>query len=571
MLSNTDIVKLIQTKISIKKQGKNFIAHCPFHDEKNPSFTISPEKQFYYCFSCTSHGNAIDFLMHYDQLTFIESIKILAETNGISITQYTNKHLNNETKKNNLYQFMNNLCLYYQNNLINKKYIHAYNYLKKRGLNTTIITEFNIGFAPSESNNITNKFNNTTTPLYNQEILNQSGMLVHHTNHKYDLFRNRIMFPIRNISGKIIAFGGRTIITNQKIPKYLNSPDTEIFKKSQHLYGLYEAHLKCKNIANIILVEGYIDVISLTQFGINYAVASLGTSTTKYHIQSLYNITNKIICCYDGDHAGTQAAWRTLKNVLPYLTDNREIHFMFLPKGEDPDTLIRKIGKKHFLKKLTQTQDLSYFLFNTLSQKINLQTLAGRIKLSKLIIPILNKIPSKILKIYLSQQLGAKIGILDENKLNQLLTKKYILTNNFKKHHINYNIEHILIGLLIQHPKLIKYISTTQGLKQYNNHNITIFKNLIHICKKYSISTSAQLLEYYRHDPRFSKIEAFAYWNHMIANNMIEITFIDALIKLYNSILEERQTILINKDRTIQLTQKERSELWLINKTLSNN
>lgn len=556
---------MIKKRITIQKKGKNFLAHCPFHAEKNPSFTINPEKQFYYCFSCTSHGNAIDFLMHYNRLTFIESIQELATTHGIPIDQYTNKKCIQSNEKNNLYQLMNNLCIYYKNILTEKKHLHAYCYLQNRGLNKKIISEFNIGFAPIGWNNIIKKFGTT---LHNQKLLNQSGMLINNTKNKYDRFRNRIMFPIRNIKGDIIAFGGRAI-TSQKIPKYLNSSDTEIFKKSKYLYGLYEIHTKYKNIPNIILVEGYIDVITLTQFGIQYAVAALGTSITKYHIQSLYNITNKIICCYDGDSAGKKAAWRTLQIVLPYLTDNRQIHFMLLPEGEDPDTLIRKIGKDNFLEKLNNTQDLSYFLFNTLSHKIDLQTLEGRIKLSNLILPMLNQIPGKTLRLYLLQQLGYKIGILDENKLNQLLTHKHILTNNLKKNYISYNTEHILIGLLIQNPKLVKLIPTIQGLEKYTQNNIIIFIDLIHTCKKYPISTSAQLLEHYRSNKIFSKLETLAHWNHMITNDMIEITFIDALTKLYNLTLEKHQTMLINKDRISKLTKKERLELWIINKTLS--
>lgn len=225
----------------MQQQGKNFVACCPFHTEKHPSFTINPEKQFYYCFSCTSHGNAIDFLMHYDQLTFIESIQALAITQGISITQYINKKLiNNDQEKNHLYQLMDKICTYYKNILTHKQYTYAYNYLQYRGLNKKIISTFNIGFAPIGWNNIIKKFG---TSLYQQKLLHHSGMLINNTQHKYDRFRNRIMFPIRNTSGKIIAFGGRAI-TTQNPPKYLNSSDTEIFKKSQCLYGLYETCVK---------------------------------------------------------------------------------------------------------------------------------------------------------------------------------------------------------------------------------------------------------------------------------------------------------------------------------------
>lgn len=554
--------------MSLKRQGKNFLASCPFHTEKNPSFTVNIEKQFYYCFSCGSHGNAIDFLMHYDRLTFIEAIKELSIMHGIPIEKDSTSYTNNNDLKNNLYQLMNKLCAYYKNILTQQKYLYAYKYLKNRGLNTKIIDYFNIGFAPSRWSNIIQKFSLT---LYDQKLLDQSGMLISNNTkkHKYDRFRGRIMFPIRDIAGRIVAFGGR-VITQKKIPKYLNSPDTKIFKKSQHLYGLYEARMKQKNLSCILLVEGYIDVITLTQFGINYAVAALGTSTTDNHIRLLYSITDQIICCYDGDYAGKKAAWRTLNTALPYLTDERQIHFSFLPHGEDPDTLIRKIGKNNFLKKLTQTQDLSNFLFETLLQKTNLQTLSGRTKLSSLMLPILKKIPGQTLKLCLLQQLGNKIGILDDNKLSQLLIKKPIICNNkINRCYTNNSIERILIVLLIQNPRLAKLVPSVQGLEQFEQDDIVMFIDLVQICKTYPISTSAQLLEHYRGNKFFSKLELLAYWNHIITNDMIETTFIDALTKLYNLTLEKRQEMLIARDRTSGLTMQERQELWLLNKTLS--
>ncbi len=568
MISRTNIVDLISQRISLKKQGKNFLACCPFHAEKNPSFTVNTEKQFYYCFSCGSHGNVIDFLMNYDRLTFIETIKELSMMHDFSIKRDSNIYKDNNYNKNNLYQLMNKLCTYYKDILKQKKYLYVYKYLQNRGLNEKSISDFNIGFAPSKWNNIIQKFN--LTP-YDQTLLDQSGMLISsNTKYKHDRFRNRLMFPIRDTIGRIIAFGGRVIEYN-KTPKYLNSPDTEIFKKSQHLYGLYEARTQCKNLSCILLVEGYIDVISLTQFGINYSVASLGTSITDNHIRLMYNITDQIVCCFDGDYAGKQAAWRTLNTALPYLTDNRHIYFVFLPSGEDPDTLIRKIGKDRFLKKLTKKQDLSNFLFETLSKKINLQTLAGRVKLSSLILPMIHKIPGPTLKLCLLQQLGNKIGILDDNKLNQLLKKKTIAstTNKIQKNYINYSITHVLIGLLIQYPKLSKLIPNIQGLEQCKQDNIVIFIDLVQTCKKYPTLTAAQLLEHYRENKFFSKLETLAYWNHLITNDMIETTFIDALTKLYNLTLEQRQEKLIARDRIFGLTKQERQELWLLNQKLS--
>lgn len=573
LVSYTNIVNIINKKFPLKKQGENFVACCPFHSDNNPSFTVNPKKQFYYCFSCKSYGNVINFLMNYDRLTFIESVQELSDIHGIKKEAYLNYSNHKNFYKNNLHKFMYDICKFYQNNLINKKYSYAYEYLKNRGLTDDSISKFNIGFSPPYWNNISQKLD---LKLYNQQIINQSGMFIEYKNKKYDRFRNRVMFPIQDSLGRIVAFGGRIIHNSKKFPKYLNSPDTKYFKKSQCLYGFYEILKKYRKIPYILLVEGYIDVIILNQFGIEYTVASLGTAIAIHHIKLLYSITNKIVCCYDGDQAGKTAAWRTLNLSLQYLTDDREMHFMFLNQTEDPDTLIRKVGKDNFLQEISKAKNLSYFLFETLCKKVNLQTLEGRIKLSKLVLPMLNKIPGQISKLFLRQELGNKIGILDDNKLKQLLKKEYqnLNTNKKQQKFIPHDIENILIRLLIQNPKLSKWISSISELQKIKNNKILTFVQLAKICKLYPNINTDQLLEHYEKNTgnytSFS-LKHLRNWNHMIADNMVEITFIDALIKLYNKILEQRQNMLISLDRMSNLTKKERQELWLLNKTLSKN
>lgn len=572
LVSRTNIATLIGKRVPLKKQGVNFIAYCPFHSEKNPSFTVNIKKQFYYCFSCKTYGNVITFLMNYDQLTFIESIHELSIIHGVSMERYiTTTSYHQDYYKNNLYKFMTDLCIFYQKNLISNQYLFSYEYLKNRGLNNFSITEFSIGFAPIEWNSI-NK--NSKLMLYDQKLLVQSGMLIKNKNNTYDRFRGRIMFPMRDKLGRVIAFGGRTIkCDNKKYPKYLNSSDSKIFKKSQYLYGLYETQKKHKCIPYVLLVEGYIDVIMLTQLGVQYAVASLGTTVTGYHIKLLFKTTNQIICCYDGDEAGKRAAWRMLNMVLPFLTDDREMCFMFLPDQEDPDTLVRKVGKDNFLKQVSCAQKLSDFLFDSVSKKINLKTLEGRVKLSHLILPMINKIPGQALRLCLRQKLGNRIGILDDNKLDQLLRKQPVLfTKVCKTHHITYNLFPILIGLLIQNPKLAKLVPTIQELKKLKHNKIALFVNLVQICKSYPMFTTSQLLQYYGKSDKnsfFSYLVELAHWNHMIDENTIEITFVDLLTKLCNLILEQRQNMLIELDRTFKLTTEERQELWLLIQLLS--
>ncbi|AKC60238.1 DNA primase [Blochmannia endosymbiont of Camponotus (Colobopsis) obliquus] len=569
LVARTNIVNLIHQKIQLKKHGKNFYANCPFHDEKNPSFTVSEEKQFFYCFSCGIHGNAIDFIMHYNKFNFIESIKELAYLHNMKIMYEGNviNYLIKDKQYQTLYTLMNRLTTFYHNNLTQTSSLLAKKYLANRGLNKTIIKYFAIGFAPEGYSNVIKIFN---TSQQTQILLNEVGMIVKNNKGQiYDLFRKRIMFPIRNYKGQVIAFGGRAI-NHDDTPKYLNSPESNIFCKKKQLYGLYEIKNTNKKISQILIVEGYMDVITLTQFGINYAVASLGTSTTNEHIQQLYKITNKIICCYDGDLAGQKAAWRTLNITIPYLTDNHQMYFMFLPKGEDPDTLIRKIGKKEFTILIEKAQPLSTFLFNKLLTQVNLNTSEGRAQLSFLALPIINKIPGKILRICLRQQLGIKIGILDNIYLEKIIKKKIIQTNHYIQKQKKNTTLHMLITLLTKKPQLAFLVPTITGLEKINLPEMTFFTELVQFCQTQPKLTSAELIQYYYNNNKtYKQLEIFTKWNHMITYNEIEKKFIDILTRLYDDILKKRQEKLIARDRIQKLTIKERKELWLLNQTLT--
>lgn len=568
LLSRTDIVNLINIRIKLKQRGENFYAYCPFHNENTPSFTVSKEKQFYYCFGCGAHGNVIDFLMNHDRLNFIESITELASQNNMKFP-YDGNHININNQiyylRKNLYSLMDKLNTFYHHMLHTKLFTLANDYLKKRGLNQSIITYFSIGFAPPGWNTIQKQFgyeDNTNI------MLNNVGMLVkNHNNNTYDRFRKRIMFPIRDVYGHIIAFGGRLIDDGE--PKYINSPETKIFHKGRQVYGLYEAKKQNRELPCLLVVEGYMDVISLSQFGIHYAVATLGTSVTKEHVQLLYRYTDHLICCYDGDQAGQQAAWRTLKVALFYLTDNKQLSFMFLPKGKDPDILIRQIGKNKFEMLIKQALPLSIFLFKILSNKVDLNNLDSRPKLAILALSLINKIPSKILRLYLRQQLGIRLGIFDDNKLNKLVFLKNIKTNNLLPIKIKYNIMHILIGLLIQYPQLFMLVSKLPDPSQLKLSDVQLFIELVQICKNQPDITTAQLLECYRNNKFYSKLETLATWNHMIANEAIKNTFIDTLNSLHYASLEYKQETLIAHDRLYGLNPLERQELWSINKILS--
>jgi len=569
LLERTDIVNIINERIELKKQGNNFIASCPFHNEKTPSFTVNKEKQFFHCFGCGAHGNAIDFIMNYYKFNFIESIEDLATRYSLEVPYENKKEYNKKYNINKIYKIMEKISLFYHKILFEKSSIQAYKYLKKRGLNDEIIKKFNIGFAPNYLDTLNKKFN-----YLEDNSINKTGMLiVNNINGKtYDRFRKRIMFPIHDKFGRVIGFGGRTIDTesskNNK-PKYINSPETEIFNKGNNLYGLYEANKNNNELSKILIVEGYMDVLALSQFGINYAVASLGTSTTYKHIQLMYRITDKIICCYDGDYAGRKAAWRTLLNSLNYLTDGRQLLFMFLPNGYDPDKLIRKIGKEAFEQYIKYAQPLSKFFFYILMQKVDLSSIDGRAKLSTLALPLIKKVAGETLRIYLYKQLGNKLGIIDDIKLEKIINKYSKKINIYSKlPNLKNSTMRTLIGLIVQNPKLATLVPTTHELEQSNKPGIMLFIKIVNTCKEKKLNTG-QLLEIYRNDKLYPQLETLATWNNMIKKNIIVKMFTDTLVSLYKSILEQRQEKLIAIDRKNGINIKERKELWSINIALA--
>ncbi|BAC24615.1 dnaG [Wigglesworthia glossinidia endosymbiont of Glossina brevipalpis] len=568
LLENINIIELISSIINLKKSGKNYFALCPFHQEKTPSFSVSYEKQFFHCFGCGIHGNAIDFLMNYNNLTFIESIEELSNIAGFAFKKAQSKKIiNNEElkKRSDIYKLMNQVSMIYKKILNSKIFIEANDYLNNRGLNIDSIEEFSIGFS---SINI-NILNYLKQSLQNFYLLKSSGIfLINEKKKLSNIFKNRIMIPMKDKYGNVIAFGGRSI--NNFFPKYLNSKETLIFKKSNYLYGIYEIKKRKIKILKILLVEGYFDVISLSQYGIYYSVASLGC-TTPFQIKIIFRLTNKIICCYDGDSAGRRSAWKTLINSLSYLEDGREIFFIFLPNNEDPDSLIRKIGKKSFEILIEDAKPMSSFLFDTLIKKSNLYHLDGKVKFIKLILPIIKKIPGKNLRLYIRKEIGYKIGILEDYQLEKFLSLKEIKYKKNKQIKYKNNIMNTLIGLLIQNPKLSKLISKKNEIKLYNIRikEIPFFIELIKICKNNTNINTSQILEHYRGKKYHNHLENLAIWDHMISENLIKQIFIETLSSLYKIILVSRQNILISRARIQDLSVEEKKELWCINKKLS--
>ena len=563
ILTKTNIVDLINSRVKLKKAGRDYQACCPFHHEKTPSFTVSDKKQFYHCFGCGAHGNAISFLMEYDKLEFLEAVEELAGFLGLEIPYEKRLHFNDNGKqvnfqtKRNLYELMQEIAKFYQQQLpLN---IPAQSYLQQRGLSAEIIDRFQIGYVPNAMDTVYRQFGKTREE---QQKLFDLGMLSRNDRgNVYDKFRNRIMFPIRDRRGRTVAFGGR-VLTDEK-PKYLNSPETITYHKGSELYGLFEA-LQAEDLPQkLLVVEGYMDVVALAQFGVNYAVASLGTSTTSEQIQLLFRSTEQVICCYDGDRAGRDAAWRALENALPYLEDGRQLKFIFLPDDEDPDSFIRQYGKQGFEEYIENAQSLSEFLFAHLTPQVDFSSKEGKAKLAALAIPLIKQIPGDVLRLDLRNTLAKKLGILDPTQLESLLpnpAKPYnettVPTMQFKRTPMR-----ILIALLLQNPELVKFIPDLEPLKNLDEPGYDLLAELTALCREKIGISAGQLLEHWRDTPQQGTLEKLLAWNHLIEDDKIEDTFRETLRYFYLQLVDKRIQWLIAKDRAEGLDLNEKQEL----------
>lgn len=409
LLSRLDIVSVIDSRVKLKKAGKNYSACCPFHQEKTPSFTVSPDKQFYYCFGCGATGNALGFVMEYEHCGFIDAVESLAKTAGVDVPREQNKvHDQQDSKRKKLYKILGEASQYYQQQLRqHPQKHHPVKYLQGRGLSGQIAKKFELGFAPPGYENLLNALG------LNQEAVNSlvdSGLAVHkpEENKLYDRFRHRITFPILDTRGRTIGFGGRVLGDDK--PKYLNSPETDVFHKSKELYGLHYA-IKERNLQNLIVVEGYMDVIALAQYGIANAVATLGTACGEDHLKLAFRYVDEVIFCFDGDNAGRTAAKRALVNSLSSMEDGRQIKFLFLPEGQDPDSLVRQIGTDRFIAQTKNAIPLEEFLFDVSADGIDINSMDGRARFSKVATPLIRQLPKGIFRELMFDNLAKRTGL----------------------------------------------------------------------------------------------------------------------------------------------------------------
>ena len=406
LLARVDIVDLVDSYVPLKKAGANYAACCPFHNEKSPSFTVSPTKQFYHCFGCGAHGTAIGFVMEYQGIGFVDAVKELASRVGMTVPDSGDFSPEKYGQTRNLVEIMSRAAAWYKEQL--RRSDKAIAYCKKRGLSGEIAARYGMGYAPDGWNGLKSIF-----PDYDSDELKLAGLVIDNdSGRRYDRFRDRLMIPIVNPKGDIIAFGGRII--DQGEPKYLNSPETPLFEKGRELFGLPQARQAMRETNTAIVTEGYMDVIALAQNGVGNAVATLGTATTPTHVQKLLRQVDRIVFCFDGDNAGRKAAWRALENALEALADNKQIGFVFLPAEHDPDSFIREHGKAEFDRQVTQAMPLSDFLLRELAQRCDLTSSEGKAKLIYEAKPLLLKLPTPLLRLQLVKRLAEASGFAQQ-------------------------------------------------------------------------------------------------------------------------------------------------------------
>ncbi|EJB8442614.1 DNA primase [Vibrio parahaemolyticus] len=565
LLARLDIVDIIDARVKLKKKGKNYGACCPFHNEKTPSFSVSQEKQFYHCFGCGAHGNAIDFMMEFERLEFVEAIEELASYLGLDVPreqrsggsgQFKSGPQASSSEKRSLYDLMGSIAQFYRNQLKQPSSKVAIEYLKDRGLSGEIVQKFGIGYVADEWDLVRKNFGQNKD---NQDMLVTGGMLIENDKgNRYDRFRGRIMFPIRDRRGRVIGFGGRVL--GEGTPKYLNSPETPIFHKGKELYGLYEVLQAHREPAQVLVVEGYMDVVALAQYGVDYSVASLGTSTTGDHIQMLFRQTNTVVCCYDGDRAGKEAAWRALENALQFLKTGNTLKFLFLPDGEDPDSYVRKYGKAAFEQQIEQATPLSSYLFDNLIElhQINLGNNEGKSALRAYASALIDKIPDPYFQELLEKLLDERTGF--DNRLRQP-RKKISETRPQPHKEIKRTPMREVIALLIQNPSYAQMVPDLSSVRDLSIPGLSLFADVLDKCQSHPHINTGQLLEHWRNSQNEALLSRLASWDIPLDEDNQEEIFLDSLDKIIAQCVEKQIENLQAKARSVGLSAEEKREL----------
>jgi len=548
LMLRSDIVEVIDARVPLKKAGKDHKACCPFHQEKSPSFTVSADKQFYHCFGCGAHGTVIGFLMEYERMGFVEAVEDLARRAGMEIPKEAGSFEPEPTT--DLLGPLREAAQFYRAQL--REHAPAIDYLKGRGITGEVARDFELGYAPESWDSLVRAIG---TDQSTRDAMVTAGLAVKKEGGGYyDRFRGRVMFPIYDHRGRIVGFGGR--ILDKGEPKYLNSPETPLFHKGRELYGLFRARDAIRRAGRVMVVEGYMDVVALAQFGIDYAVATLGTATTKDHLDRLFRHSSEVVFCFDGDRAGREAAWRALETTLEALHDGLQASFLFLPDGEDPDTLVRKEGREAFEARLGQAMPLAEFMFQTLRAKVELSRMDGRARLVELARPLLSKLGIGILRQMMLEKLG-ELAQLDAAKISALLktpgmvetpTVERRFTGNLSGPKEPPTLMRRAVALLLQHPRLVSQVKPeilAGSLKELPGSDV--FAEVLNIVRDHPNFSTGAILEWFRGSEYQATVEKLAFLPDPAADRDVEPEFDDLLLNLHEQARRARVELLRQK------------------------
>lgn len=574
LLERTDIVPLIEARVSLKKTGREYQARCPFHDERTPSFTVSPTKQFYHCFGCGAHGTAISFLMEYDRLEFLDTVELLAQQAGLELPQGTSDDGQSADRIKPLYEVMEAAARYYRKQLRDTP--DAATYFKNRGVTGATAKQFGLGFAPDEWHSLDHQLPDTRSAI-------AAGLLIERDDGKHhDRFRNRAMFPIRDTRGRTIAFGGRTLGDDKA--KYLNSPETPLFHKSRHVYGLFEARQALRDLPRLLVVEGYMDVISLAQNGFANTVATLGTATTPEHLTLLFRHTEEVVFCFDGDAAGQRAAEKAMHQSLPVMRGTRRVRFLFLPDGEDPDSLVRSDnGRERFQTAIDATRPLSTMLLDHVTDGLDIHSAEGRTQIKGRARPLLSALPADIFRTELTKSIAELTNDRPEDlQISLSMSDKPAAwspptaPSNQRRpdaRAIRVTAVTRALQLLMHNPVLAEQIANTDNLRNSSKRGADIVADAVEFFRNDPNLSLARWLERYRDEPTFDRLQDIAATpppgNDAEQHRQ---SFLDSIGQLsrtsrQNS-LRERYTTLVAYQDTRQLDANETAELKQILKEL---
>ena len=563
LIERADIGEVIGRRVEIKKAGKEFKACCPFHNEKTPSFTISPEKGFYHCFGCGAHGTALGFLMDYERLTFVEAIEEVAKMLGVTVPK-TKENIAKSKERNSLKDLLQNISTYYEQNL--KGSDKAIKYLKSRGIDGKTAKHYALGFSIDSWDDITNKFGATQE---DKKKLLACGLLIEKDDGGfYDRFRNRLMFPIRNNKGEIVGFGGRII--DDEEPKYLNSPETSLFKKGELLYGLYESKKSIADKRKAIIVEGYTDVIGLYQNKIGNSLATLGTATTEIHINKIFRISDQIIFCFDGDNAGKKAAKKAMELCLPLVRKNKEARFLLL-EDDDPDEFIRNKGFKAFEKLIKEAQSMDEFLINLCNQESDINSIKGKANAAENAMTLANKIRDGIYKDLLIKRIAQEYDLPEEKLMkyhasNKKNTSKKSFSGSASKKVSSRakkrpSLIKQAIRILLHKPELVRTINISNQFKFIDEKGIDVFRKIARLVNEKDKVKLATIIEHFP-DPKLQEyLSKLATEQNLIKDNELASEFDDIIKRLDLQDQRKELTSLISKAKKSNLNDSDQSRL----------